>query len=76
MDTPGSLHALGGETHRAEGGIGDTDDQGCGVRPRGGVPGAGHKGCGGRRRDNNQCECSVTENRPPVIQRSACKNER
>ena len=44
MDTPGSLHALGGETHRAEGGIGDTDDQGCGVRPRGGVPGAGHKG--------------------------------
>ena len=39
MDTPGSLHALGGETHRAEGGIGDTDDQGCGVRPRGGAQG-------------------------------------
>lgn len=31
--------------HGAEGGIGDTDDQGCGVRPRGGVPGAGYKGC-------------------------------
>ena len=38
VDMPGSLHAPGGGLHGAEGGIGDTDVQCCGVRHPGWGP--------------------------------------